>query len=790
MPDPRDNPSGGPQAGVERRFFGALCALLGLFYAWLQLSRRIPANHDSLDVLLIQHLFLGQSSREDGLLLWLPYSTHGILTSWMVGAGGLFHNAAVLVGAGRDGVNTVPLFNLGMLFEEFLLLVGVWRLSRTYLRTPPARFLVTAWAVGSSFWAQQMWHNHRPVFAIPLILSLFHDFLEDGRRAPLFLAVNLLFLQFLGNLAYVAVMMHAVVAAYLIVYVLTRRRSLRLTWPALRPRLTDAALMLPNLLVLFCIHQTLTGGTSEITMKLFGRNPDGTVSLTGFLTYPGELDPVRYGDLLLGVSPSMDYTLYCGIAAVPFAATALLLRPGRNVLHLTAFLALVFLLSLGYMSAVGMPAYLLPPVRYFRYIALTAVHVRLPLVLLAGVGVEALLGARRLDPVRLRGAARMLGLLGLACALLALKGRAGELNLPGLLGTPNHRLAGEDTLTDAGLAGALVAASVAALGAAAAIFVLSSRPGLRPVLTALVLVLLVGDVVRWRVLLTRDRTAALSPEEYRQLEIRPLPFVRRRSMEAADPARLRLFGQPALTEHAARYDTTENFIARDPVASPFIISHWMSPVDRLLRAYANEPLTGVSRVTPQVWRDGPTRPPFDQIVGQADKLQVFSGFTTVESGEELARQINRAGADPGHLYLEPLRRSDHPAGVSLPEGSHRINAPIEVISFDGNHLRAKVTLPGGLPGGVLLYCDAWHSDWTATVNGAPVDPARAFFAYKAVPLGPGANDVEFRMRSPWRVWTFRVAAANAGAWVIGAALLGAAAFRRRPTASRAASGGA
>jgi hypothetical protein len=361
-----------------------------------------------------------------------------------------------------------------------------------------------------------------------------------------------------------------------------------------------------------------------------------------------------------------------------------------------------------------------------------------------------------------------------------------DLNLTGVLATPNPRLAAFDDLGAAGLVRALGAAAAASLAAAAILAGISVRPAWKPALSMLLLVALVGDVVRWRVMLTAERTRVLSAGEDAALALRPLPFVRRRSMEAADPARARIFAQPGPREHAARYDTLENVIVRDPPASPFIISHWMASVDRLLRASVRAPLDGAAAVTPQAWRpdSGALRPPYDRIIGQsADKLQVFTGARVATTDQEAADLINASGFTGDALILSS------PGPASSGE-SRRVETGVEVLSFDGNHLRVKVSLPPGLPGGWLLYCDAWHPHWTGTVNGREVPVARAFLAYKAVPLDAGANVVEFRIRSPLRVWTFRLAAANAGAWVIGVAVLAAAALRRKATASRAVSGGA
>ncbi len=785
MPSPRsDSPA-------ARRLFAVLLALLGVYYLWLHLSRRIPLNHDTQYAFILQNLFLSQTSGEDSLLLWFPYSTQGIVSSWYLAAGGMVHSVLVFFGV-PTGTNTVPLFHAGMMFEELVLLVGTWRLSRFFLRTPSARVLVSLSVVGASFWAQQVWHNHRATFAIPLVLSFFHEFFEEGRRSRLFLGVNLLFLQFIGNLSYVAVMVHLIVGTWLVVHVVVHRRSLRSRWDRLRPRPIDAALLLVNIAVLVCIYVTLTHGTREIALYSEGRTAEGAVSLTDYLTYPGELDPVRYGDLFFGISRSLDYTIFCGIGAVPLAVLAFSGRPGRTVFFLAVCLFLFFLLSLGYLSAVGMPAYLLPPVRFFRYITLTLTYVRLPLILLAGVGFESLFAAARRNPARSGMIAVAFGALGLTCGIFALLygGHHGDpVDLVRLFLTPTPGLLSFEGHTDASLAQAFGSAGLAAVAAAAALAALAIRPQHHRAILAILLVILAADVVRWRVMMTRERTLALDDEQYRAQETAPLPYVRRRSLDLSDLPPGRKFVLPVRKKEpfTARYDTFEHYLHRDPPISPFTTSHLMIPVRKLLLAHAGRPLDARASGILESWAwnetDAPSvRPPYDKIMGMStDKLQVFSGAQGVPTDQETADRMNAAGFRGDTLFVASPRPS--------PSGSRRIDVPVEVVSFDANHLRAKLTIPPGDPNGWLLYCDAWHSAWSATVNGKDVPVARAFLAYKAVPLEAGSNVVEFRMKSPVRVWTFRLAALNAGLWLVGVVVLVGMAFRK-PTAAPAASAGA
>jgi hypothetical protein len=762
------------QRSLERRLLAALFLLLGLYYAWLLITRRLPRGHDTLAAYVLQYLFLVQSSQGGSVPFWLPYSTHGSVTSWhFLPGSGLLTQALLLVGV-PQGANAFPIFQLGMLLEEIVLLVGTWRLGAFFFRSPAARFFVTLSMVGSSFWAEQIWHNHRVLYAIPLILSFLYQFLEDGRRLPLFLGLNLLALQFLGNAPYSTVMTILITGIYLGGYVALFRR--RFDWTRLRPRPVDGVILLVNLAVVACFYLTLTSGTQEAAIAPSGRNADGTVSLDHYMTFAGALGPVRFLDLLLGTSPLRDFTLYFGVAAVPLAILGIALRPGRPTLHFALGLVLVAFLSVGYLSCVAMVLYYsAPPVHFYRYLCVVGVHVRIPLLFLAGFGVEGLLHVGSWERPLLRKTAAALAALGIvcgACALFYLRDREPPLDLPHLVQTPIPIL-GTSQGSDASgfLAGIFGGTSIAAFGLAAVLALRTRRPEWAPLLAGALLVFQAADLARWRFQLTRQRTRPLTDEQYALQELRPIPYVPRR---APDERRARVLA-PAFFDDGAAYETADAYFHRDPPASSLPCSFWSRPMDLLLRAYAGAPLDGPTPVRPAILR-GTVRPPFDKLIGLSmDKLQVFSRAHVVGNDALMASLLNDEEFHGDVLLIAPTEGVSALSAIPL-DANERLDVACVVESFDANAIRIKVAAPSPA---WLLYCDAWHPDWRALVNGRSVAPARAFLAYKAVPLEPGDNVVEFRMAPPVRIWTFRVTAVNAALWVLGVIALAAAAFARR-----------
>jgi hypothetical protein len=97
-----------------------------------------------------------------------------------------------------------------------------------------------------------------------------------------------------------------------------------------------------------------------------------------------------------------------------------------------------------------------------------------------------------------------------------------------------------------------------------------------------------------------------------------------------------------------------------------------------------------------------------------------------------------AGGAPEDLRV----RSSAQADLSADEA---VTLPYSVLHFSANRLNLSVDNSAGA--GWLEYADVWHSSWRASVNGRQVPVYRANMAYKAIPLQPGPNVIEFAFGS-------------------------------------------
>lgn len=738
----------------RRVLFVVILALQGLVYGYLFLTHRLPKGHDTQSVFVLQYLF-----QAHGGALWMPYLAHGVVSTWFANLqSGLLQNVLLLAGGLPAGAPMLPAFYAGLFLEDLILLLGVWRLGARFYRTPAAQFFVTLAALGSSMWISNLYWNHRLIYAVPLVIALLLDVLETGSRPKLFLAASLAGLQLLGNPPYIPVLSCLAAGLFLAVHVVFHRRRLRASLPLFRPRPVDAAWLAAVVLVVAAVCVSILHGLGSIRQYHAGRNPDGTVALDAFLTHAGGANPLRYLDLLLGITPSKDYSVYCGLFTVLLAAAALRCRPGKSVVQLGICLLLLLSFSMGYLGIVAAAGYYaFPPLHYFRYVSLAAPLVKLFLLLLAGFGVDAFMRSR--EPGRRAAwAALALGLLGAQLLYRRASGSGLSDPLAGFL----HRVRdGLAFRSQEPIEASALVVGILALVSAGAAFAGRRRPDVARILVPLMLVFHGYDLVRWRLQVLREETVPLDDAAYAVQRVRPMPWIPRRTPTPEGNERHAAFGAPIFRSSAAgtTYDYCDAFLHRDPSWSDFYPTQWSPSVDLLLRAHGRLPLQPEADPPPPLSR---TAPAYRKVIGETrDKLQVFSAAHAPGTDEAIAAVLNDPAYAGNVLLLSSAAAA--PPDPFLAARDERVSANPKVLEFSADRIRVEVETPRQ---SWLVYCDAWHPDWTATVDGAPVAVHRANLAYKAVQLHLGRNVVEFRFRAPMRRFAGSLVGIVSLVWIV------------------------
>lgn len=742
---------------TRKRLFALLLLVQAGIYAWLILGHRIPRGHDTLSVYLLQSLFLSGPVSGSAPGLWMPYLAHGVTSAWLANIqSGFLQSALLLVGGVPEGTPMLPVFYAGLFLEDLALLIGVWRLGGRFFRSPAAQFFVAVSAVGSSLWVTNIFWSHRLLYGIPLAVSLLLDFLETGSRRRLLLAVSFGGLLLLGNAVYIPMLTGLSIVLFVGLYLWVHRKRLRASRTLLRPRPADAILLVVLLLLFGACLGAIAADLGSFRQFHRGRNPDGSVSLDSFLTYAGALNPLRYIDLLFGLTPSLDYSLYAGLCTPILAVLAFKGRPRKDALVVALSLLLILLFSMGYLHGAAMLGYTaIPPLHYFRYVGLAAGLVKLFLILLSGFGFDALVRKAQQQPLPAGiGKAVKVAAAGLLFQWVFLWSPQGNPDAPlgVLLWLLQDNMAQRTTTPNPTFLPAilLLAAGIGVL------VVLRRRFGSSLAMTVPLLLLIHGtDLFRWRTQLLREETVILTDAEYDYQRVTPLPFVLRRSPPEVLNDRAREYDRHLFAQ-GVLYDYCDPFLHRDVSWSRRLVTQWSPPIDQLLRAHHGvslDPAVGVALNELSEKSTGGTEPEsYARIIGEAaDKLQVFSAAHPAASDEEIAAILNRPDYLGNILILSDAPESSGPRlAPSLLGRNERIDADLRVRSFSPNRLELEVQIPANRPNAWLVYCDAWHPAWSATVDQSPQRVERANLAYKAVRLHAGKNAVEFRFRAPFR----------------------------------------
>ncbi len=724
----------------------AVLAVNALIAFWLIAARRLPRLHDTFQYYAFQHFVLSNAAEGGGPPLWAPQLTQGTATNWhLLWQGGWLPWALSLMGSLLKGANFLPIFHLSLLVDETLLLIGLWMLGGRLYRSPAARAFVAMAGTMSALWVSQIWFNFHALYALPLILEGLHAFLDSGRRRWLLLSAGLLAAQCLGNLPYQPVCLVFVIACWIGAgSVAGRFRHLA----ALRPRRHDVWVVAAMAAPLLLLAGLVLPQVDQITLAVPGRDASGRATAESFLTYGGSLSPMRYLQIVSGIAPHLDYTLFTGGLVAVFAVLAAVLSPGRRTLHLAATFVILVSFSTGLLGIAAPAAFeAFPGMTYFRHVGLTAPFARLLLVLLAGVGVDtALRGRWHPAAARRLAALCVLGAGALAALLAADPYRREQLV---------HVLLADDTsATRAPVEPAWhLAAAAAGLALTAALILawpaLQRRRAAGLVLVSLNAIILLG----WKVMNLAEATLPLDDRAYALQRLERPPFRPRRSADPNHSERylamavpvFRYTGGPEAAQGATHW-TSDPYFDLDLPASCFATTDWSRPMDELLRAYAGSEFRDSSRPL-RTQRDYRLQLPLDRpgvsaLAGVSlDRIQFFRDAVRV-SPRQAADILSKPG-DAQTLWI--LSDRDEP---DLSPRPSRLDLPYTAEKFDANRLTVRVRAP---PGGAWLYlADAWHPSWTAAVNGTPVTVERACLAYKAVRLDAGDALVEFRFVSPLR----------------------------------------
>jgi len=491
----------------------------------------------------IQYAFLSGCGTPGSIPLWMPFTAGGVANNRdLFAQSGLLQSSLLLLGPAWKGADFQPLFFAGILVEELLFLVGCWLLARRLFRSPATAFFVGVSALGSAFWLDQVELNFRTIFAVPLLLEFTHRAFHERSLKHHFLAGNLIWIQMLGSPPGAGFAGALAPGLYLLARAFVRREPIRSLFPeGIGPRILAAVAGGQVIALPVALTALLGSGTPAA--------PNDLPPLRNLLVHAGLSNPFRYLDLLLGVSPSLDWSLYCGALTLGFALVALLTLPRPLLLRLLVavpaamlflgvFLTLLFLFVPAPHPASPLP-YGTPLVRLF-------------VVFLAGAGFQRALEDRK--SARLRGA----GILLLAGAVLAAAlswnytlNREESRDLLALLAAGEHSSATASAVLEPWIyPGALRFSLGSDLLGASALFaalagglllLLGGRSRGAPLALTLILFVHPLDAFSWKFRMSWLETFPATASQRQLQRIEPAPFAFRRVPSLAEAPRYQTF---------------------------------------------------------------------------------------------------------------------------------------------------------------------------------------------------------------------------------------------------------
>ncbi|MDP8266422.1 MAG: YfhO family protein [Candidatus Aceula meridiana] len=137
----------------------------------------------------------------------------------------------------------------------------------------------------------------------------------------------------------------------------------------------------------------------------------------------------------------------------------------------------------------------------------------------------------------------------------------------------------------------------------------------------------------------------------------------------------------------------------------------------------------------------PSNPSFRKILGwHHPKLRLVSRAAFCDTIEDARKQIQEHHDLENTVILRGV--DERTRSTANSKSNSEIRQNIKVIKFSSNEITIETNVVDEA-GAWLVYADAFHPGWHATVNGKKVNIYEAYLAFKAVHVGKGKSLVRF-----------------------------------------------
>ena len=683
------------------------------------------------------------------LPLWLPYASYGMPDILWLGYLSIVN--FLFIGLGRlfQIQNALLLFKASLFGEQLISVFGMYLLANRIFRKKTT-VLLTCLAFMTTFVVYiQVALNFRMVYLLPLVLFWIVLFFQGKSAAHLWLAAITIVFSVPGSAFYPLIIEFysiALFSAVLFIY------DLKAASAIFRPSRASLAGLTGLVLILLVFLYYFGTFRSGVDVMRAGRSADFKVPIAEYLTEGKSWNPLDlaasflYGVISPGITDLYEYSFYIGLLPLAGVVAAVLYQ--RKGLWYATLAAGVFLYAFSLRGYVAFATYFLPFADVTRYIAvLGMIPFRTFLILAAGIGLDMSLSSAQWKRV---------GIVLLGIALVAEIGGAiststgyGE-----ILGHPSGY--STDVRMFLLRVGSIVFLALLAVAIHRLIFRGNRDRPIdfpAPLIVSIGLLLLtVTDLALYHYnyekkvhgYLTALREQALSLPS-----LQPLVYQGQRLMDPPDKKTLQAMNSAFALQSGNPY-SMESFVQFDRcIPAAVSMSGRFEFFSSSLMAFIKHRAVLVPiENAPMGLR---------QIYGcQFPKLRVISNVY-VGPTNKLAWSAILKTDDFSNLLVLSKAYSDEKTALNNPPPK----AEIQVVKFSPNQIQVDVDLQQDK--GWLVYSDAYHPDWQATVNGKTRQIERAYLAFKAIPLARGINHVVMNYGSPFKHIAYSLLAILCGA---------------------------
>jgi hypothetical protein len=718
------------------------------------LNRRIIPVHDTLQALQAFQVFYNELYFHHELAQWLPYGTYGNASvMWqltgLAPASYLLGLAGWLCGC----QDVLLLYKLSMGVEQVLFLLGLYLLARRLYAYRVTRFLVCLAASLTVTWFSSIGLDWRMFYLLPLILYLLVRFFEDRQSHFLWQAGIVATATLPGVASYFGSMLFFLLT---VIGVALGARQPRAVMAVLRPSRKGLVFLALFLLAsgaylwhaahsldgLVCLSKGRDPVTAKATVEEFLQNGPG-----------GPLPPMQ--TLFTGWPPLGDNTSYIGL--LPLLCLAWALLRVKSPVFWAFFWGALALVVLSCAGVAARLLYHFPLMSYYRHIGLLFGLVKFLLLVCAGFGLDGLLRKAREEGL----AGFRPSVYHLVTGLLA-----GVLVADLFLAEPGRQLLTDFRRGTATLAGqnvVLVYLRIALILAGVGLTALLARLGWVHTrasqwsVAGVFLLAFLFDLGSYRWVLHQVAPRYPSPEYADVFRCSPLPFRETRSDTPPDESSHKALDlylrQPEGPPGRAKYAVVYNALQFDPGRPFFRTDLLPQRVEALIRTRGGKP---------KQWPDDDFLPSRDQWLNHAlgygtPRLRLVRRPLWVDTADQALALIRDIPVASDRVVLEGAGNAG-PLGTAAIANAWRQTptydsasaaSPIpttaeslQVLGFSASRLTVKATVATGGPVW-LVYADGYDEGWRCTINGKRVPVLKADYAFKAIELQPGENEVRF-----------------------------------------------